>query len=124
MQSQNNFTLLSFSKAQHDDLPKKFSIFTHSLIFVTILSINLLIVTVKLIMQYIQGLLGVIVCFLIIMYRRKLYEATGPIGFAEQYFMGTINFFVLASLAGIVISIMWFFGTIQQFIIEKGGQFL
>lgn len=75
-------------------------------------------------MQFIQGLIGVITAFLIIRFRRQLYEFTGPIDFAERYITNTVNFYALVGILGIIISIMWMFGTIQSFILEKGSQFL
>lgn len=75
-------------------------------------------------MDFLQGLLGMGCSLAFIYWRRKIYDFTGPLDFAERYVTGTVTFYALLGLLGIVVSIMWMFGGIQSFIVEKGAQFL
>jgi len=63
------------------------------------------------------GIIGVPLGFLIIIYRYQLKQFTGNVGFAEQYLGagGTYNLFVLIGLLVSVLSMMYAFGTVQDF---------
>lgn len=73
-----------------------------------------------------QGLLGMILGMLIIIFRPQIKNFTGSIGFAERYLGvgGTWTF--LALLGGLVFmfSLMWATGTIQEFTFNKLGSFV
>lgn len=71
------------------------------------------------------GLLGTPLGIIIIVYRYQLKQFTGDIGFAEQYLGsgGTYNLFVLLGLAVSILSVMYAFGTIQDFLVGTFGQF-
>lgn len=71
------------------------------------------------------GLLGVPLGVVIIIYRYHLKQFTGDIAFAEQYLGsgGTYNLFVLIGLAVSILSMMYAFGTIQEFFTGYLGSF-
>lgn len=71
------------------------------------------------------GLLGIPLGVIIIIYRYQLKQFTGDISFAEQYLGsgGTYNLFVLLGLAVSILSMMYAFGTLQEFLTGTFGQF-
>lgn len=77
-------------------------------------------------MQYVQGLLGMVLGLLILVYRPKIKDFTGDIGFAERWFGpgGTWTFFIILGVGLFVLSLMWFSGTFQSFVGAKFSQFL
>lgn len=65
-----------------------------------------------------QGLLGMIVGFLLIIYRPKIKDFIGDIGFAERYLGpgGTWTFLLFFGVAVFILSLMWATGTLQGFL--------
>lgn len=66
--------------------------------------------------RLIVGLIGVPLGFIIMIYRMKIREVTGPIDFAENKLGpgGTYTLYVLIGLAVSIISMMYAFGTFQE----------
>lgn len=62
--------------------------------------------------------------FAILIWRRKLYELTGEIGFAEKWIGNTVTFYALLGIFVFIISVMWMFGTIQGIVAEKSTGFI
>jgi len=77
-------------------------------------------------MQIIQGLIGMTAGFLILIFRARLKDLTGSIGFAERYFGvgGTWTFYALLGVAVFIVSLMWATGTLQGFMLGTFGKFL
>jgi len=73
-----------------------------------------------------QGLLGMILGMLIIIFRPQIKNFTGSIGFAERYLGvgGTWTFLVILGALLFVFSLMWATGTIQGFAVDKLGSFI
>ncbi|MFT7184056.1 MAG: hypothetical protein ACI9QC_000382 [Oceanicoccus sp.] len=73
-----------------------------------------------------QGLLGMGLGFLIIVFRKQIKDMTGNIGFAERYLGrgGTWTFLALLGFAVFVLSLMWATGTIQDFAVNNLGSFI
>jgi len=73
--------------------------------------------------MFFQGLMGMIAGFLIIVYRAKIKDMTGSIGFAERYLGvgGTWTFLLLVGLAIFILSLMWAMGTLQEFFLKAAG---
>ena len=72
------------------------------------------------------GLIGIPLGLLIIIYREKIYNVTGPFGWAEQY-LGTGGTFTALLGLGIIVSIsslMWMLGTLQATLIAFFGPLL
>ncbi len=71
------------------------------------------------------GLLGIPLGVIIIIYRYPLKGITGDIEFAEKYIGvgGTYTLIALIGLACSVLSLMYAFGTLQDFFIGTFGQF-
>ena len=65
-----------------------------------------------------QGLLGMILGGLIMVYRPQLKNWIGAIPFAERYLGmgGTYLFLLLLGLGVFVLSLMWALGTLQSFL--------
>ena len=63
------------------------------------------------------GILGVPLGILIMVYRYHLKQFTGDIDFAERYLGsgGTYNLFIIIGLAVSILSVMYAFGTLQEF---------
>lgn len=74
----------------------------------------------------IQGLIGMVAGFLIIVFRAKIKDVTGNIGFAERYLGvgGTWTFLWMFGLATFVFSLMWATGTLQNFLLKTVGPIL
>jgi len=77
-------------------------------------------------MQIIQGLIGMTAGFLILIFRARLKDLTGAIGFAERYFGvgGTWTFYSLLGVAVFIVSLMWATGSLQGFMLSTFGKFL
>lgn len=75
--------------------------------------------------RFIVGFIGVPLGFLIMIYRMKIREVTGPIDFAEDKLGpgGTYTLYVLIGLAVSIISVMYAFGTFQELFAASLGQF-
>jgi hypothetical protein len=73
-----------------------------------------------------QGLLGMLLGFCIIVFRKQIKDQTGNIGFAERYLGmgGTWTFLAILGFAVFVLSLMWATGTIQNFAVDKLGAFI
>lgn len=73
-----------------------------------------------------QGILGMIVGFLILVFRPKIKDFTGDIGFAERYFGagGTWTFLALLGAVIFIFSLMWALGTLQGFLMSTFGKIL
>ena len=63
---------------------------------------------------------------LILVYRAKIKDFTGDIGFAEQWFGsgGTWTFYVILGVGLFILSLMWALGVFQSFFIDHFGVFL
>ncbi|MFA5792835.1 MAG: hypothetical protein WC897_03115 [Candidatus Gracilibacteria bacterium] len=74
-------------------------------------------------MQIIQGLLGMAVGFLILLFRARIKDFTGDIGFAERYLGpgGTWTLFIIIGVATFILSLMWATGTLQSFTVGTFG---
>jgi len=74
----------------------------------------------------IQGILGMIVGFLIIVFRKNIKDMTGNIGFAEKYFGmgGTWTFLAFLGGAIFILSLMWATGSLQNFLVKFLGGIL
>lgn len=70
-----------------------------------------------------QGILGMIAAFLILIYRPKIKEFIGDIGFAERIFGsgGTWTFLVVLGVGLFILSLLWMTGTFQSFFIKLFG---
>lgn len=76
-------------------------------------------------MQIIQGLLGMALGMLILIFRPQIKDFTGNIGFAEQYLGsgGTWTFLIIVGTTIFILGLMWATGTIQDFFIRNLMQF-
>jgi hypothetical protein len=70
-------------------------------------------------MQVFQGLLLMALGMLILVFRPRIKEFTGNIGFAERYLGpgGTWTFYILLGVAFFIIGLMWGLGTLQDFLL-------
>ena len=70
-----------------------------------------------------QGLIGMILGFMIMIFRPQIKDVTGDIGFAEHYLGagGTWTFLLFLGLAIFILSLMWALGTLQEFAISTFG---
>lgn len=75
--------------------------------------------------RIIVGLIGIPLGVIIMIYRYHLKQFTGDIAFAEQYLGagGTYNLFIIIGLAVSILSLMYAFGTLQEFFTGSFGQF-
>jgi len=66
-------------------------------------------------MTFLTGLIISILGFLLIVYREKVQQLTGDIGFAEQYLGGggTFTFFLILGVMIFIGGLMWATGTLQ-----------
>lgn len=73
-----------------------------------------------------QGLLGMILGALIVVYRPQIKKWVGAIPFAERYLGmgGTYIFLLLLGLGVFVLSLMWALGTLQSFLTNAFGGIL
>lgn len=73
-----------------------------------------------------QGLAGMVLGFLILVYRVRIKDLTGSIGFAERYLGpgGTWTFLILLGIGIFIFSLMWAMGTLQSFLLSVFGGFL
>lgn len=77
-------------------------------------------------MHVFQGLIGMLVGFLILVYRPKIKDFTGDIGFAERYLGagGTWTFLILVGMGIFILGLMWALGSLQDFFIKVIGPFI
>ena len=70
------------------------------------------------------GLIGVPLGFIIMIYRAKIKEVTGPVEFAESKLGpgGTYTLYTLIGLGVSIISVMYAFGTFQEMFNASLGQ--
>lgn len=75
--------------------------------------------------RIIVGLFGIPLGVLMMIYRYQIKQYTGDIAFAEQYLGsgGTYTFYVLFGLAVSILSLMYAFGTLQDFFAGTFGRF-
>lgn len=68
---------------------------------------------------------GVPLGILIMVYRFQLKQLTGDVGWAERYLGsgGTYNLFILLGIIFIILSVMYAFGTLQDFWTGSFGRF-
>jgi len=73
-----------------------------------------------------QGLIGMIVGFLIVVFRPQIKGFSGDIGFAERYLGpgGTWTFLLLLGVAIFIFSLMWSMGTLQDFLLGTFGKLM
>jgi len=66
--------------------------------------------------RYTFGFLFMIGGFLLLIYRSKVKDLTGDIGFAEKYLGvgGTWTFFILLGIGFFIFGLMWMTGTFQS----------
>ena len=76
-------------------------------------------------MTFFTGILISIGGFLMIVYREKVQQLTGSIGFAEQYLGsgGTFTFFLFLGVAIFIGGLMWATGTIQAWFFNSLGAY-
>ena len=74
-------------------------------------------------MQYLIGFIGMAIGLLIIIYRKKIHDAMGTFGWAEQYLGAGGTFTALAGIGILVFigSLMWMFGTLQAILLGFFG---
>lgn len=67
--------------------------------------------------KFFFGLIGFPLSFLIIIYRSKIKDFTGSIGFAEKYFGmgGTYTLILLLGVIVFIITLLYVTGTLQSF---------
>lgn len=72
-----------------------------------------------------QGILGMGLGILILVFRPKIKDFTGDIGFAERYLGpgGTWTFLILVGVLVFIFSLMWATGSFQDFMVEKVGRY-
>ncbi len=77
-------------------------------------------------MQILQGLIGMVLGFLIIVFRPQIKDFTGNLAFAETYLGsgGTWTFLVLLGLGTFIFSLMWALGTFQEIATKTLGPLL
>jgi len=75
--------------------------------------------------RYIVGFCAMIAGFLILIYRAKLKDITGDIGFAEKYLGsgGTWTFYILLGIFVFIFGLMWAAGTFQSTFESLFGNF-
>ena len=75
--------------------------------------------------KFLVLVIGSVIAFLILRYRRPLKEFTGDIGFAEKYLGsgGTNTFIVLLGVAVFILSLMYSLGTLQSILDAFAGPF-
>lgn len=68
--------------------------------------------------KFFFALIGFPVSFLIIIYRQKIKEFTGSVGFAEKYFGmgGTYTLILLIGIAVFIVTLLYVTGTLQSFL--------
>ena len=73
--------------------------------------------------MFFQGLLGMIVGMLVIIFRARIKDMTGDIGFAERYLGagGTWTFLLLVGVLIFILSLIWAMGTLQEFFYKSAG---
>ncbi len=76
--------------------------------------------------MFLQGLMGCILGFLIVVFRPQIKGFTGDIGFAERYLGpgGTWTFLLFLGILIFILSLMWMFGTLQGFLLDTFGGLL
>jgi len=77
-------------------------------------------------MHIVQGILGMIVGFLILIFRVRIKDFVGDIGFAERYLGpgGTWTFLIIVGIGTFIISLMWATGTLQNFAVGTFGSLI
>ena len=77
-------------------------------------------------MQVLQGLLGMGLAVLILVFRPRIKDFTGDVGFAERWFGpgGTWTLFIIIGIALFVFSLMWATGSLQSFFVDNFSKFL
>jgi hypothetical protein len=73
-----------------------------------------------------QGIIGMIIGFCILVFRPQIKDFTGDIGFAERYLGpgGTWTFFIILGVLIFIFSLMWALGTLQDFLMGTFGKIL
>lgn len=76
--------------------------------------------------MFLQGLFGMVLGFLILVFRARIKDLTGNIDFAERYLGtgGTWTFLVGLGLALFILGLMWSMGTLQGFLLGTFGPLL
>ena len=77
-------------------------------------------------MQIFQGFVGMVLGFLILVYRPRIKDFTGDIAFAEQYLGsgGTWTFLVILGIGIFIFSLMWATGSFQDLALKVLGPIL
>ena len=77
-------------------------------------------------MQIFQGFVGMVLGFLILVYRPRIMDFTGDIAFAEQYLGsgGTWTFLVILGIGIFIFSLMWATGSFQDLALKVLGPIL
>lgn len=75
--------------------------------------------------MFLQGFIGMVIGFLILVLRPQIKDLTGDIGFAERYLGqgGTWTFLALLGIAIFILSLMWATGTLQDALLNAFGGF-
>jgi len=68
--------------------------------------------------KFFFGIIGIPLSFLIIIYRAKIKDFTGSIGFAEKYFGagGTYTLILLIGITVFIVTLLYVTGTLQSFL--------
>lgn len=71
----------------------------------------------------IQGLIAMVLGFLVLVYRPTIKDFTGDIGFAERYLGtgGTWTFLIIVGVLLFVGGLMWATGSLQSFLVNTFG---
>jgi len=77
-------------------------------------------------MHIVQGIIGMVIGFLMIVFRVRIKNFTGSIGFAERYLGvgGTWTFLLILGILLFVLSLMWATGAFQDFVLGRFGGIL
>lgn len=77
-------------------------------------------------MQILQGLIGMVVGFLILVFRPQIKDFMGSVGFAEEYLGpgGTWTLLVLIGGGTFFFGLMWATGTVQEFMVHYFSKFV
>lgn len=76
--------------------------------------------------MFLQGLFGMVLGFLVLIFRARIKDFTGDIGFAERYLGpgGTWTFFILVGVGLFIFGLMWSMGTLQGLLLGTFGTLL
>ncbi len=67
-----------------------------------------------------------VIGLLILIFRPRIKDFTGDLGFAEKWLGsgGTWTFFIILGVGIFILSLMWATGSLQSFMVGRFGQFI